>query len=166
MILEEATVPRAAVPAFQHCLDTYASETNKLVATWLRFQDADWDFRIYPKSSTVGEILKHQLLSVRRFFAEFLALSERALELATLRLPQLADWQESEWLQTTNFFDVERQRVWIFWRRVLDTAHDRTQLTLYLRALDRSVPSIYGPTADETWTSADPTFDAAAAERK
>jgi hypothetical protein len=76
VILEQATIPRAAAPAFQHCLDTYASETNKLTATWLRFNAEDWGFRIDPKASSVGEILKHQLLSERRFFAEFLALSE------------------------------------------------------------------------------------------
>jgi hypothetical protein len=38
------------------------------------------------------------------------------------------------------FFDVERERLWIFWRRVLHTAHHRTQLTVYLRLLDRPFP--------------------------
>ena len=53
------------------------------------------------------------------------------------------------------FFDVERARIWVFWRRVLHTAHHRTQLTVYLRLLDRPVPPIYGPTADVTWSDAD-----------
>ena len=30
-------------------------------------------------------------------------------------------------------------------------AHHRGQLTVYLRLNDRAVPSIYGPTADESW---------------
>jgi uncharacterized damage-inducible protein DinB len=31
--------------------------------------------------------------------------------------------------------------------------HHRAQLTVYLRLLDIPVPSIYGPTADESWAS-------------
>jgi uncharacterized damage-inducible protein DinB len=64
-----------------------------------------------------------------------------------------------------SFFDVERTRVWVFWRRVLHTTHHRTQLTVYLRLLDRPVPSIYGPTADDTWSGADPTTTVEAASR-
>ena len=63
-------VPVAAAPAFQHVVDTYASETNKVVAVWRGFADADLDYRPHPRSSPVGEILKHQLLSERRFFGE------------------------------------------------------------------------------------------------
>jgi uncharacterized damage-inducible protein DinB len=29
--------------------------------------------------------------------------------------------------------------------------HHRAQLTVYLRLLDIPVPSVYGPTADESW---------------
>ncbi len=64
------------------------------------------------------------------------------------------------------FFDVERERIRIFWRRVLHTAHHRAQLGVYLRMLDKSVPSIYGPTADVRWEGADPTSSVAAASRK
>jgi uncharacterized damage-inducible protein DinB len=49
---------------------------------------------------------------------------------------------------------------------VLHTAHHRTQLTVFLRMLDRHVPSTYGPTADVTWTGADPTNSVAAAGRR
>jgi hypothetical protein len=69
-------------------------------------------------------------------------------------------------LERVPFFDVERERIWIFWRRVLHTAHHRTQLTVYLRLLDKPVPSTYGPTADVSWTGADPTNTAQAASRK
>ena len=31
--ISEAQIPRAADPVFQHLLDTYASETNKVVAS-------------------------------------------------------------------------------------------------------------------------------------
>ena len=64
------------------------------------------------------------------------------------------------------FFDVTRQRVWIFWRRVLHTAHHRTQLSVDLRLLDRPVPPIYGPTADASWDGADPTTTVDAAARR
>lgn len=168
---------------YSHCIETYRSETAKLASTWNRFTDADWDYRPHPQSSTVGEILKHQLLSERRFFAEFLGLAEppageilpaantpeayiaRMQELNEARAKALESWTTPQWHERAKFFDVERERIWIFWRRVLHTAHHRTQLTVYLRMLDRSVPSTYGPTADETWQGADPTTTIEAAGR-
>ena len=171
-----AAVPPGRVALLQHALDTYASETNKVYATWLAFADEDWAFRPHARSSSVGEILKHQLLSERRFFAEFLGLPEppatgvlpsqesvqayasRLVELAAPRLPYLAECDEAWWTERVRFFDAERERSWMFWRRVLHTAHHRTQLTVYLRLLDRPVPSTYGPTADVTWEGATPTL--------
>ena len=177
-------VPRAADPVFQHVLDTYVSETNKVITTWRSFADADLAYRPHQKSSTVREILKHQLLSERRFFGEFLnapepapadvlpaddtigAYSTRMRELAVRRLDFLASRSQHWWLDQTAFFGEERQRIWIFWRRVLHTCHHRTQLSVYLRLLDRPVVSTYGPTADVTWDGADPTTTVEAAGRK
>jgi len=85
--------------------------------------------------------------------------------LALPRLAFLATRPTEWWLDTRPFFDVERERVWIFWRRLLHSAHHRTQLTVYLRLLGKPVPSVYGPTADVTWAGADPTATAAAAAR-
>jgi uncharacterized damage-inducible protein DinB len=180
----EADVPVAKDSTFQHLLDTYASETNKVYATWLAFTEADFDFRPHPKSSTVVEIVQHQILSERRFFAEFLGvpeppptellprvtptmreLADRFVELAQARLQYLAKQEQAWWLALQPFFDVHRERIWIFWRRVLHTAHHRTQLTMYLRFLDRPVPATYGPTSDVTWTGADPTLTVEAAGR-
>jgi len=76
IVIPDERVARAAVPALQHVLDTYASETNKVAAVWRGFTDADLDYRPHPRSSTVGDILKHQLLSERRFFGEFLGAPE------------------------------------------------------------------------------------------
>jgi len=168
-------MPRAASPVFQHVVDTYASETNKTVSVWRLFTAADLSWRPHAASGTVEDIMKHQLLSERRFFAEFLGSSEpdatavlpdpgitayasRLVELASSRLVWLSAVTEGEWLQRTKFFDVERERIWIFWRRILHTAHHRTQLTVYLRLLNRAVPPTYGPTADVTWSGADPTL--------
>lgn len=181
--LPDHDVPRAAAPAFQHVLDTYASETNKTASVWRMFADADWDWRPHPKSSGVGEIMKHQLLSERRFFGEFLgtaepgaaeilpkeqtvnAYSRRLIELAAARLAWLSAMDEAAWMTRARFFDVERERIWIFWRRVLHSAHHRTQLTVYLRMLDKTVVPTYGPTADVTWSGADPTLTVEAATR-
>lgn len=182
--LPDTEIPRAAVPLLQHCLDIYASEVNKVASVWREFGDDDLDARPHPRASTVRDVMKHQLLSERRFFAEFLGTPEpdaaavlpatlsvsactaRLVELARPRLAFLAAQPESWWRERVPFFDVERERIWIFWRRVLHTAHHRTQLTVYLRVMGRSVPPTYGPTADVTWESADPTTSVAAAARK
>ena len=177
-------IPRAAAPLLQHVLDTYASETNKVAAVWRGFTDADLAFRPHPRSTTVEGILKHQLLSERRFFGEFLGAPEppaagvvpapltvdaairRLCDLAVPRLAFLAGRPEAWWLERVAFFDVERERIWIVWRRILHTAHHRTQLSVYLRLLDRRVPPTYGPTADATWSGADPTTTVDAAARR
>jgi uncharacterized damage-inducible protein DinB len=182
--IPDAEVPRAAVPLLQHGLDIYAGEISKVASTWRMFIGADLDWRPHLRSSSVLEIFRHQLLSERRFFGEFLQLREpppdqvlpkdasveaftsRLIQLARPRLSFLAEQQEPWWLVRVPFFDVERERVWVFWRRVLHTAHHRTQLTVYLRLLDRPVPATYGPTADVTWTGADPTQSIEAAGRK
>jgi hypothetical protein len=65
--ITEAEVPRASKPVFQHLLDTYASETSKVISVWQQFSDEDLSFRPHPRSSTVLDIFKHQLLSERRF---------------------------------------------------------------------------------------------------
>jgi DinB family len=85
--------------------------------------------------------------------------------LALPRLGFLACQSEAWWLGHVRFFDVERERIWVFWRRVLHTAHHRTQLTVCLRLLGKPVPPTYGPTADVTWAGADPTLTVEAASR-
>jgi len=182
--IPETSIPRAANPLFQHLLDTYVSESNKVASTWMQFTDADLEYKPHVRSSSVGEILRHQLLSERRFFGEFLGTPEpapdqilpaaltidsatsRFVELVSARLDFFALQQEGWWMETVPFFDVQRQRIWVFWRRVLHTAHHRTQLTVFLRLLDRDVPATYGPTADVSWTGADPTNSVAAAGRR
>jgi uncharacterized damage-inducible protein DinB len=177
-------VPVASTRIFQHLVKTYASEANKLNSVWHEFTQDDLSFKPHPRASSVGEIIEHELLSERRFFGEFLGLPEvpanevlppdrtpeafaaRMIELSRGRLQFLAKQDEEWWLMVAPFFDVERERIWIFWRRVLHTAHHRAQLGVYLRLLNKSVPSIYGPTADVRWEGADPTRSVAAASRK
>ena len=181
--ISEGVISRARNPLLQHTLDTYVSESNKVVSTWREFGDTDLDFRPHPRSSTVAEILKHQLLSERRFFGQFLGTPEpapdqvlpasldlahaqsRFVELVLKRLDFFALQPDAWWLEVVPFFDVRRERIWIFWRRLLHTAHHRTQLTVYLRLLGKAVPPTYGPTADVKWDAADPTNSVEAAGR-
>src|SRR6185437_9343189 len=74
--IADAEIPPASFPFAQHMLDSYASETNKVHSVWSCFTDADLGYCPRPRASTVGDILKHQLLSERRFFGEFLAAPE------------------------------------------------------------------------------------------
>jgi uncharacterized damage-inducible protein DinB len=181
--LPESEIPQSAAAPFQHLFDTYASETNKVVSVWREFSLEDMNYRPHRRSSTVQEQMRHQLLSERRFFGEFLGTGEpgpsevlpsepdpadfidKMRDLAKRRLALLAAKDERWWLETVSFFDVRRSRIWIFWRRVLHTAHHRAQLAVYLRLLDKPVPSVYGPTADATWIGADPTNSEDAARR-
>lgn len=181
--IRDEQVPRSRVVLLQHVLDTYASETNKVISVWAAFADSDLGYRPHTSSTSVVDITKHQLLSERRFFAEFLGvpevpaeqvlpgrltvadLSQRMLELASPRLGFMADRDEEWWRTVVPFFDTRRERIWIFWRRVLHTAHHRTQLTVYLRLLGKPVPATYGPTADVSWQGADPTTTVEAAGR-
>ncbi|MGA2458812.1 MAG: DinB family protein [Terriglobales bacterium] len=181
--IRDEQIPRCRVALLQHVLDTYASETNKVISVWTTFVDSDLAYRPHPSSSSVADIMKHQLLSERRFFAEFLGAPEvaaeqvlpqrlsvenfkqRMLELALPRLGFMAERDEDWWRTVVPFFDTRRERIWIFWRRVLHTAHHRTQLTVYLRLLGKPVPATYGPTADVSWQGADPTTTVQAAGR-
>jgi hypothetical protein len=181
--IPDSSVPRAHAPEFDYLLQTYASESNKVASVWSSLGDEHLDWRPHPKASTTGDIIRHQLLSERRFFGEFMSTPEpppavvlpveftvqsaitRFVELASARLPFFAAQDAPWWFATVPFFDTERQRIWVFWRRILHTAHHRTQLTVYLRLLDLKVPSTYGPSADVTWTGADPTHTIEAAGR-
>jgi uncharacterized damage-inducible protein DinB len=178
------SVPQASASVFQHIVETYASEINKTASTWTAFSDKELEWKPHAKSTVVREIMQHQLLSERRFFSEFLGRAEpavgellpeertvaslchRYVQLSRLRLAWLASLNEEHWMARRPFFGEQRERIWIFWRRVLHTAHHRTQLTVYLRLLDKEVPATYGPTADVTWDGADPTTTIEAAQRQ
>lgn len=182
--IPDSDIPEASSPIFQHLLQTYASETNKVISVWREFDLSNMSYRPHPRARTVEEIMKHQLLSERRFFGEFMGVPEpppsqvlphdgkpedyirRMYELAFPRLAILAVQNDKWWLERVTFFDVVRERIWVFWRRVLHTTHHRTQLTVYLRLLGKAVPSTYGPTGDVTWEGADPTVTVESAGRK
>jgi uncharacterized damage-inducible protein DinB len=178
-------VPRAVEPVFQHLLTTYASETNKTASMWHAVPDEKLDFKPHEKTNTIRTILVHQLLSERRFFAQFVgteeppvedllppggqpptsAYTERYVRFAVRRLPQFAAGTTQWWLEERPFFGLVRQRIWVFWRRVLHTCHHRTQVQSWLRLAGCHVPTIYGPSGDVSWSEADPTYSLDAANR-
>jgi uncharacterized damage-inducible protein DinB len=185
--IPDADIPRAVEPVFQHLLQTYVSEVNKTASVWRAVPDSLLDFRPHPGTNTLRTILVHQLLSERRFFAQFAGLDEPPVEqllpegdspavsayleryvwLAKRRLPQFAAGTTAWWLAEREFFGgLKRERIWIFWRRVLHTCHHRTQVQTWLRlAGHEPVPPIYGPSGDVTWSEADPTYSVDAARR-
>jgi uncharacterized damage-inducible protein DinB len=185
--IPDAEVPATADPRFRHVVETYASETNKTASMWRAIPDALLDFRPHEKCNQIRAILVHQLLSERRFFAQFVGTQEPAVDqvlpagerppaaayvdkyvwLARLRLSQLAAASAEWWAEETPFFGgLRRQRIWTFWRRVLHTCHHRTQVQAWLRLGGADfVPAIYGPSTDVHWDEADPTYSLAAANR-
>jgi uncharacterized damage-inducible protein DinB len=185
--IPDAEVPQSVEPVFQHAVATYASEVNKTVSVWRAVPDALLDFRPHAKTNPIRTILVHQLLSERRFFAEFAGLQEppveallpagdkpavaayieKYVELARRRLPQFAQGTTAWWLEQRTFFGgLKRQRIWVFWRRVLHTCHHRTQVQTWLRlAGHEPVPPIYGPSGDVKWDEADPTYSLESARR-
>jgi uncharacterized damage-inducible protein DinB len=185
--IPDAEVPQAVEPIFQHVVTTYASEVNKTASLWRVVPGDLLDFQPHPKVNTIRTIFIHQLLSERRFFAEFAGLNEPSVEellprgekpatrdyveryvsLARQRLPQFAAGTTAWWLEERPFFDgLKRERIWIFWRRVLHTCHHRTQVQTWLRLAGfEPVPAIYGPSGDVTWDAADPTDSLEAARR-
>jgi uncharacterized damage-inducible protein DinB len=184
--IPDAKVPKAIEPVFQHVVTTYASEVNKTVSVWRAVPDDLLDFRPHDKTNKIRTIFVHQLLSERRFFAQFVGLEEPPVEellptgekpsaqayidhyvwLAKRRLPQFAQGKTAWWLEQRDFFGgLERERIWVFWRRVLHTCHHRTQIQTWLRLAGRHVPAIYGPSGDVKWDEADPTYSLDAARR-
>jgi uncharacterized damage-inducible protein DinB len=184
--IPDADVPQAVEPFFQHVLQTYASETNKTVSVWKAVPDELLEFRPHEKVNTIRAIMVHELLSEQRFFAKFVGTEEppaqtslpasdkatvaeyieKVIWLAKSRLPQLAKGTTEWWLEPREFFGgLKRQRIWIFWRRVLHTCHHRTQVQTWLLLAGQHVPTIYGPSGDLKEKEADPTYSVEAATR-
>src|SRR5246127_2663748 len=78
--IPDEAIPQAAEPVFQHVLTTYASEANKTVSVWRAVPDALLDFKPHEKTNPIRTILAHQLLSERRFFAQFVGTEEPPVE--------------------------------------------------------------------------------------
>ena len=73
-------VPQATDPLFQHLVATYVSETNKTASMWRAIPDDLLNFKPHEKVNTIRAILVHQILSERRFFAQFVGTEEPPVE--------------------------------------------------------------------------------------
>src|SRR3954471_100399 len=122
--IPDAEIPCAAEPVFQHLLTTYASEANKTASVWRAVPDDKLDFHPHEKANTIRTIFVHQLLSERRFFAQFVGTDEPPVEellpagerpgtaayvenyvgLCRRRLPQFAEKMTGWWLGEVSFF--------------------------------------------------------------
>ena len=78
--IPEPDVPQASDPLFQHLITTYASETNKTASMWRAVPDELLDFKPHEKTNTIRTIMVHQILSERRFFAQFVGTEEPPVE--------------------------------------------------------------------------------------
>ena len=76
LLIEPREIPQTPDPADQHLLDVYVSEINKIASVWRAFDDTLLDYRPHPKSTSVRDVFRHELLSGRRFFGEFVGLPE------------------------------------------------------------------------------------------
>ena len=115
---------------------------------------------LLPKASGEDLLPPGERPVVQAYIDQYVWLTKR-------RLPQLAEGTAAWWLESRPFFaGLQRERVWVFWRRVLHTCHHRTQVQTWLRLAGAPlVPAIYGPSGDVTWSEADPTYSAEAASR-
>ena len=136
-------------------VDTYETESLKIVSVWSQFRDEDLEVRPRsgdPRGRSVHEQMVHQCVSEDAWFRNMLGIDmafirRYAADSAT-RLKVLREQREAWWQEERTFFDVRRSRAWIMTRRLTHTAHHRGQLTAMLRMLGRDVYSTYGPTAD------------------
>src|SRR3954467_12831871 len=76
----DADVPQAVDPVFQHVVTTYASEANKTASVWRAVPGAPLDFKPHEKAHPTPTTLVHQLLSERRYFAQFVGTEEPPVE--------------------------------------------------------------------------------------
>jgi hypothetical protein len=78
--IPDTDIPQAVEPIFQHAIITYASEANKTASVWRAVPDDLLDFKPHQKTNPIRIILVHQLLSERRFFAQFVGTEEPPIE--------------------------------------------------------------------------------------
>jgi hypothetical protein len=78
--IPDEEIPQATDPLFQHRVVAYANETNKTVSMWRAIPDDLLDFKPHEKVNTIRAILVHQILSGRRFFAQFVGILAAVLE--------------------------------------------------------------------------------------
>ena len=152
---------------YQFLVDSYETETIKVLSVWSMFDDAD--LRRRPREDdrrgrNLIEHMVHQCVSEDLWFKTMLGIQVTENPLPSpetrlgfmqvyarnsrLRLAALSQKNNEWWEGETTFFNVRRTRLWVMTRRLTHTAHHRGQQTAMLRMLKHDLHSTYGPTAD------------------
>ena len=148
--------------------DREAPATRKVIS---RIPQDNSDYKPEPKSRTAREIawlivmeekvlaeglekgtVEWQDFPAPEMVEEILATYDRNHEDLTRRLHAL---DHSVWEKEFRFvygeYEISRGTGYHFgWEFLFDTVHHRGQLSTYLRPMGSTVPSIYGPSADES----------------
>lgn len=66
-------------------------------------------------------------------------------------IDKIGNASEEDLGKEMEFAKMKMRRSDAIWSMVMDQIHHRGQFSVYLRIAGDKVPSIYGPTADETW---------------
>lgn len=158
------------------CIEPILEELREEVASTRRVLErvpADkLGWRPHPKSRSLGELANHianlpgmveRVVKFDEFTpnltptpiptaAEIRANFEKNVALAEDLLSQMTEQQaRAEWRLVFGGKEIfRRPRTWVLRKTLLNHLyHHRGQMSVYLRLLDVSVPSVYGPTADE-----------------
>ena len=150
---------------YDFLIETYRTERLKTLSVWSQVPDARMTFRPEPRARTPHEHMVHQCVSEDTWMRTMLGIAvsravlpaeerketflEHYAAVSAERLAQLGSKPDAWFEEETGFFDVRRSRAWVLTRRFTHSAHHRGQLTVYLRLNDRTVPAIYGPSADD-----------------
>jgi len=144
-----------------------APATRKVMS---RIPEDKSDYKPEPKSRTAREIawvivmeekvlaeglekgtIEWQEFPLPASMAEVMAAYDRNHDEIAKRMHALdaADW-EKEFRFVYGDYEISRGTGYHFaWEFLFDTVHHRGQLSTYLRPMGSTVPSIYGPSADE-----------------
>jgi uncharacterized damage-inducible protein DinB len=124
----------------------YLAHLVSVMPTWIALQVSRNDLDLAPKDGTSS--LKYEKKSTS---AEFLRALEDAAAEARQALQGVSDdelgknWQ----LKVSGRVVLEDTRANMIQDTLSHWSHHRGQMTVYLRLLDRKVPGIFGPSADE-----------------
>lgn len=141
---------------------THESRTTRTVLS--RIPDGQ-TYRPDPKSRTAEEIA-WQIVCEERMIIEALeqgraawapppppsSMSAVLAAYETQAAGMAARWEAltgAQWTGEIDFFGTKRSASGMAWSFLFDIVHHRGQISTYLRPMGSTVPSIYGPSADE-----------------
>lgn len=155
------------VSRYSFLVDTYATETLKVLSVWSMFEEETLDRRPLDgdrRGRTLREQMVHQCQSENGWFINMFEVvaPDDVLPVEKTKLGFLAhyaavaEWRRAQlilkddawWEASAKFFELEKPRNWIMTRRIAHTAHHRGQQTAMLRMFGQALHSTYGPTAD------------------